>query len=180
MDRARPAAPLAFLGPAGLAATFTITLAIAVAACGEPASSGAVQSVGASPPAATPDDVATPTVDPNAPGQSEVEGWGAIWDALAPSYPVFEGAEPADPEAGPVSAAYTVPNVTAAPRDIAQFYLDALDEAGYGTLLDGPLEDGSFTVWSSNGAGCDSLVTVLPRGEESLITVLFGAGCAFV
>ena len=45
--------------------------------------------------------------------------------------------------------------------------------------MDGPLEDGSFTVWSASGYGCDSLVTILPRGEESLITVLFGAGCPF-
>jgi hypothetical protein len=174
MDRVRPAAHLAFLGAVGLAVT------LALAACGGPASSGADETPGTSAPTATPGDEATPTVDPNAPGQSEVEGWGPIWDALAPSYPVFEGAVPTDPEAGPVSAAFTVPNVTAAPRDIAQFYAEALDEAGYGTGLDGPLEDGSFTVWSSDAAGCDSLVTVLPRGEESLITILFGAGCAFV
>ena len=175
MDRVRPAAYFAFLAPVGLA----IALVFALAACGGPASSGADQSPTASPPAVTPDDQATPSLDPNLPGQSEVEGWGPIWDELAPSYPVFDGAVPTEPEAGPVSAAYTVPNVTAAPRDIAQFYLDALDEAGYGTGMDGPLEDGSFTVWSASGYGCDSLVTILPRGEESLITVLFGAGCPF-
>jgi len=110
--------------------------------------------------------------------QSET-GWGRIWDAVPSSFHVPEGAQPAEPETGPVSAAYTVPRTAAAPRAIAEQYRDALDDVGYGTGLDGPLEDGSFTVWSSNAYGCDTLTTVLPRGDESLVTVLYGAGCPF-
>jgi hypothetical protein len=159
-------------------------LAIGLAACTSGArSSPTPTSAAPSPtfemPGETSEDTAPPSLDPSLPGQSEVDGWGTIWNALPPSYPVFQGATEADAGAGPVSAAYTVANVDAPARDIAQFYLDALDAAGLGTGLDGPLEDGSYTVWSSSGYGCDSLVTVLPRGDESLITVLYGAGCPF-
>jgi len=79
-----------------------------------------------------------------------------------------------------VSGAFTVANSAADARAVADFYLAGLDALGYGTGLDGPLEDGSYVVWASNGFGCDAQVTVLPRGEESLVTVLYGAGCPFV
>jgi hypothetical protein len=178
------------VGPDSRADSRALALAViaglifALAACGTgPGSSPTSASAAASPtfemPGETAEDTTPPSLDPSLPGQSEVEGRGSIWDALPPSYPVFESASEADADAGPVSAAYAVANVDAAARDIAQFYLDALDEAGFGTGLDGPLEDGSYTVWSSNGYGCDSLVTILPRGDESLITVLFGTGCPF-
>jgi hypothetical protein len=51
--------------------------------------------------------------------------------------------------------------------------------SGLGRGLDGPLEDGSFTAWASSGYGCDVLVTALPRGNESYVTVLYGSGCPF-
>ena len=123
--------------------------------------------------------VASESIDPNLPPQSDTE-WGPIWNSLPPSFPVFTGAEVADADQGPVSGAFTVATDLAAPLAIAEFYRDALEELGLGgTGLDGPLEDGSYTVWSSNGDTCESLVTILPRGPESLITVLYGAGCAF-
>ena len=159
-------------------------LVLGLAACTTGAGSSATPTTAAASPTfempgETAEDTTSPSLDPRLPGQSDVDGWGPIWDALPPSYPVFAGAKEADAGRGPVSAAYTVANVDAPARDIAQFYLDALDATGLGTGLDGPLEDGSFTVWSSTGYGCDSLVTVLPRGTESLITVLYGAGCPF-
>ena len=159
-------------------------LAIGLAACGTGTASPSVPaSAAASPtfeiPGETAEDTSPPSLDPNLPGQTDVTGWGPIWDALPPSYPVFANATEVDASSGPVSAAFTVKNVDAPSRDIAQFYLDKLDEAGFGTGLDGPLEDGSYTVWSDSGYGCTSLVTVLPRGAESLITVLYGAGCPF-
>jgi hypothetical protein len=177
MERVGPATRAAALG-------LTVALVLSLAACGAGSSSlPASPSPTASPPVELPgetaEDTSPPSLDPSLPGQSEVDGWGAIWDALPPSYPVFDGAVEAEAAAGPVSGAFTIANVDAAPRDIAQFYADALDEAGYGTGLDGPLEDGSYTVWSSDGYGCSSLVTILPRGDESLITVLFGTGCPF-
>jgi hypothetical protein len=123
---------------------------------------------------------AAPSVAPTSelPSQSET-GWGLIWDAVPDSFPVPAGAEPADPSEGPVSAAWTVPVTAANAPELAGFYQSALDEIGLGTGIDGPLEDGSYTVWSSNGGGCDTLTTILPRGDESLVTVLYGAGCRF-
>jgi hypothetical protein len=171
MDRTRSAAALALL-------------ALVVGACGF----GPGEASNASPdeslvatiaPVRTDRPIETETFDPGLPGQSESE-WGPIWNAIPPSYPVPEGAVPAEADHGPVSAAYTVATNLAAPRAIAVFYRDALEEDGFGGAgLDGPLEDGSFTVWSSNGYGCNSLVTVLPRGQESFITVLFSALCRF-
>jgi hypothetical protein len=123
--------------------------------------------------------VETESLPPDLPGQSDT-AWGPIWDDVPPAYPVPDGAEPADADQGPVSAAYTVPSAVATPRALADYYAAALDEGGYGgTGIDGPLDDGSLTVWSTSGYGCDSLVTILPRGKESLVTVLFGALCRF-
>ena len=119
------------------------------------------------------DSIASPAV-----GQSDTE-WGTIWDALPSSFPVPDGAKVADAPSGPVSGAYTVPKAKSTAAEIAAFFRDELDSIGFGTGLDGPLEDGSYTVWSSNGEGCETLTTVLPRGDESLVTVLYGAGCAF-
>lgn len=169
------------LGP--IAATLTL-VSLLVGACGFGPGETADGSPGASQPAASPaPETDAPTVvesiDPNLPPQSDTE-WGRIWSSLPPSYPVFAGAEPADADQGPVSGAFTVSTDLAAPLAIAEFYRDQLEEQGFGgTGLDGPLEDGSYTVWSSNSYGCDSLVTVLPRGSESLITILYGAGCDF-
>lgn len=184
MERIVPGTRTTPLGPAaGRTLPFALALAFALAACGGgPGGSTPGPSSAASPtfemPGETAEDTNPPSRDPSLPGQSDAE-WGPIWDALPPSYPVFGGAVPAEAESGPVSAAYTVANVDADPREIAQFYADALDDAGLATGLDGPLEDGRYTVWSSSGYGCDSLVTILPRGDESLITVLFGTGCPF-
>jgi hypothetical protein len=115
---------------------------------------------------------------PELPSQSE-SVWGVIWDAVPDSFPVPVDAAVADPQRGPVSGAWTVPVADVSAPELAGYYRDALDENGWGTGVDGPLEDGSYTVWSSNGYGCETLTTILPRGDESLITVLFGAGCPF-
>jgi hypothetical protein len=158
-------------------------IALLVGACGT-----GLEGPGGSPDASGPVPTRAPDTDqpveteslaPNLPGQSDTD-WGPIWDDVPPAYPVPEGAKPAEAANGPVSAAYTVASSIATPRALAEFYAGALDEGGYGgTGIDGPLEDGSLTVWSTSGYGCDSLVTILPRGQESLITVLFGALCTF-
>lgn len=158
-------------------------VSILVGACGfgpDTVGSGAPSSLPVeTAPAETDAPTATETLDPSLPAQSDTD-WGPIWNAIPPSYPAPAGAQVADAADGPVSGAYTVRASVLAPRAIAEFYETALDEAGFGgTGIDGPLEDGSFTVWSSTGYGCDSLVTILPRGSESLITVLYGAGCEF-
>lgn len=162
--------------------TLATLMALTLAACGTgPEGPGTSESPGASVPAATPDVTPAATEAPATPlpmTQSESE-WGPIWDGLPSTYPVPVGAEPAEADTGPVSAAYTVTDAQATPRAIADFYQAALEDRGYATGLDGPLEDGALTVWSTNGYGCDSVVTIRPRGDESLITVLYGTGCRF-
>lgn len=122
----------------------------------------------------TPEPASPPPVD-----QLETD-WGPIWARVPEAFPVPPGAEPAEADTT-VSAAWTVPATTQpAARAVAQFYLDQFSAAGLGGGLDGPLEDGSYTAWASNGYGCDILVTAQRRGdEETFATVLFGAGCPF-
>lgn len=115
---------------------------------------------------------------PQLPSQSET-AWGPIWDEVPDSFPVPIDAAVAEPESGPVSGAWRVPVADVSPPDLVRFYRDAIDELGWTPIPDGPLEDGSYTVYSSNGYGCETLTTILPRGDESLVTILFGAGCPF-
>jgi hypothetical protein len=158
-------------------------IALLLGACGlgpgETSGSSAGPSLVATRGPETDQPVETESLAPDLPGQS-VTDWGPIWDNVPAAYPVPDGAKPADADHGPVSAAYTVPFAVMTPKALADYYAKALDEAGYGgTGIDGPLEDGSFSVWSTSGYGCDSLVTILPRGQESLVTVLLGALCTF-
>lgn len=132
--------------------------------------------------------VALPTIDIEQPGLTPGTGqtdtaWGPIWNGVPPEFPPPPGSQPAEagPGTGPVSGAWTVP-VGGLPNAgaVAQFYVDEFARVGYGGSRDGPLEDGSHTAWASNGYGCDILVTAAPRGsDETLATVLYGAGCPF-
>jgi hypothetical protein len=184
---AAPSTPPRFRGAQGirglLLAAIVAAAPVVVAACGsEPGPTVAATSTASIPTATTgaatesPPDV---TPDPNLPPQADT-GWGTIWTALPPSFPEFPDAQTADPATGPVSGAFTVANSAADAKAVADFYLAGLDALGYGTGVDGPLEDGSYAVWASNGFGCDAQVTILPRGDESLVTALYGAGCPFV
>jgi hypothetical protein len=121
-----------------------------------------------------------PTVDETqvVPGQSD-SAWGRIWNAVPDSFPVPIDAAEADPAHGPVSGAWTVPVADVSAPDLVRFYRDAIDELGWAPIIDGPLEDGSYTVYTTDAYGCETLTTILPRGDESLVTVLFGAGCPF-
>ena len=117
-------------------------------------------------------------ISPQPAGTSDT-AFGPIWNELPDSFPVPTGAAEADAPQGPVSGAWTVPVADMSAPDLVGFYRNAIDELGWSPIVDGPLEDGSYTVYSSDGYGCETLTTILPRGDESLITVLFGAGCPF-
>ena len=158
-------------------------LAVALAAC-NPSGNLPTATVGTAAPT-TPSPRPQPTLDIEQPGltpgvgQTDTE-WGPIWEDVPAGFPAPPGGQPAEADTGPVSAAWTVPAAALPnPRAVAQRYVDAFAAAGYGGGRDGPLEDGSYTAWASNGYGCDILVTALPRGEETLATVLYGAGCPF-
>lgn len=175
MDRRRAWARAAL---AALAALVAIAI---VAGCTSPLETA---TDGPRPGAPTPTPLA-PTIDVEQPGQTPSAGqvdadWGPIWATLPAGFPVHPLAEPAEAVEGPVTAAYTIPGTPGGePRDIVDFYDQQLSAAGYGGLVDGPLEDGSYAAWGSNGYGCDILVTALPRGDETYVTVLYGAGCPF-
>lgn len=152
-----------------------------VAACTSPVASPPL----ASPPPPSPT-YAAPSLDIEQPGRTASTGqtdtdWGPIWDKVPAKFPVPPLAEPAAADAGPVSAAFAIKRSgTRDPRAVAQFYTEAFSHAGYGGARDGPLEDGSYTAWASDGYGCDILVRAVPRGDrEILATVLYGAGCPF-
>lgn len=166
-----PAAPLRALAAILLAAPL-------LAACSAPATQApsAAPTGGPTTGVSAPPESTDPT--PQLPSQSET-AWFRIWDAIPDSFPEPVDAAIADPQSGPVSAAWTVPVTAVSAPQLAGFYRDAIDELGWAPIVDGPLEDGSYTVYSSSGYGCETLTTILPRGDESLVTVLFGAGCPF-
>lgn len=149
-----------------------------LAACSAPATQApsAIPTGGPTTDASAAPESVEPT--PQLPSQSET-AWFRIWDAIPDSFPEPVDAAVADPGSGPVSAAWTVPVTAVSAPELAGFYRDAIDELGWAPIVDGPLEDGSYTVYSSSGYGCETLTTILPRGDESLVTVLFGAGCPF-
>ena len=137
--------------------------------------------VGTVPPATGPV-IPSPSPEPATPlpvDQVDTD-WGPIWVRVPEAFPVPPGAEPAEADTT-VSGAWTVPaSGQPATRVVARFYADRFSEAGLGGGLDGPLEDGSYSVWASNGYGCDIVVTAQRRGDdETFATVLFGAGCPF-
>jgi hypothetical protein len=125
----------------------------------------------------TPSPAASPTPEPTRPGQTDT-AWGLIWDGLPQGFPAYPGARPTDTGGGPATAVLDVG--TAAPATVAAFYKSALEDAGYSTDgLTGPLEDGSWSLDSSGDAGCQIQVTVAPMGTSTIVTILFGAYCAF-
>jgi len=130
------------------------------------------------PPAGSSSSPAPSETPPPPPPQSDT-AWGRIWDGVPYWFPVPIDADEADPQQGPVSGAWAVPSAKLSAPALAGYYRKAFDDLGWTASVDGPLEDGSFTVSSSTASGCNTLTTILPRGDESLITVLFGAGCPF-
>lgn len=131
-------------------------------------------------PTAAPVVTPEPTIEaiPTSPGQSQT-AWGPIWNTVPDSFPVPIDAAEADPPQGPVSGAWSVPKADVSPVALAGFYRDALIENGWLANVDGPLEDGSYTIASIAAGNCKTLTTITPRGSESLVTVLFGASCIF-
>jgi hypothetical protein len=189
-ERMRPEAR-----PNSLAAAL---LTIAIAGCGGSAATAKPSPAdgGSGAPATSPTTVAavtrvpteapTPTSVPGAasampPAATEVAttetDWGTILDSVPGSFPVFPGADAADVIEGPASGAWTTP---AAVDDVAAWYRSALEALGLRTVaLSDPLENGS-RVLDSRGdlPECRVQTTFRPEGGSTMITVLYGAGCA--
>jgi hypothetical protein len=162
-----------------------LLLALAPIACSSPATPAPTLPAGAtSVPTAGPTIVPVitpaPTLEviPTSPGQAQTS-WGTIWNDVPDWFPVPIDAATADPDHGPVSGAWSVPVADVPALALAGFYRDALTEDGWAVNVDGPLEDGSYTIASTSAGGCQALTTILPRGGESIVTVLYGAACPF-
>ncbi len=102
--------------------------------------------------------------------------WGAILDALPEGFPVYPGAEPADPPPQPVSAAF---ETSAGADQVATWYRDAMTADGFASVdLSDALEDGSRVLdVQTDLPECRIQVTFRPLGGSTMITVLYGAGC---
>ena len=134
-------------------------------------------------PTSAPGPTHLPTIDVEQPGHTAGPGqvdtdWGPVWATLPDGFPIPPGAEEAAADAV-VSGAFTVP-VSSLPdaRRVASFYADAFAAEGFGGGLDGPLEDGGYAAWASNGYGCDMVAEAVSRDPgETYVTVLYGAQC---
>lgn len=118
------------------------------------------------------------------PGKAET-AWGAIWSGVPPWFPLPVGASPVEVGPDPVSGAFEVPGSSGDARAIAEFYRAALEAASMPltATVDGPLEDGSFTVDAisgTDGPPCSMQVRSAPLGDMTRLTILYGAGCEYV
>lgn len=173
---------------AALTSSVALGLALVLAACGSsatPASSassgpGASASLSPSPgpsqaPTIGPSQVASPSVAPSpSVGATETE-WGTIWDAVPPTFPIYDGATPVEPNE-PASLAYDV-DVPAA--TVTTDLQAELETVGFSTIaLSGPFEDGSMVIDSAGDPpGCEVQTTIAPLGATTRVTVLYGVDC---
>ncbi|HXI45313.1 MAG TPA: hypothetical protein VNH13_03350 [Candidatus Acidoferrales bacterium] len=167
-----------------LLAGTVIPILLAVAACGPGATTvlptptaTAAQSL---PPAPTPTPVPGPSATPagTPPAQTDT-AWGRIWEGLPAGFPAFPGAEPTETGAGPASATLDIPTSAGTITDVVSFYRSALETAGYSVSVDGPLENGGYTIDATGAAGCAAQVSAEPLGSSLTVTVLYGAACPF-
>ncbi|OGO55185.1 MAG: hypothetical protein A2V84_01685 [Chloroflexi bacterium RBG_16_70_13] len=167
-------------GRRNLIAGAVLAAALGASACttiADPSPTGSPAAATASSgPTSVPTDVdATPR--PTAPSQTDT-GWGRIWDALPETFPEFAGASPAETGEGPASAILDVGAVE--PAEVADYYQESLESAGFAVTSTGPYEDGSFQIEATAPpGGCAARITIEPLGGVTLITVLYGATCPF-
>jgi hypothetical protein len=170
-----------------------LAVALAVGACtGSPAATPGASSVvsaaptvasaaarTAEPGASTPASGSTATSAPDAtPVSTTQTPWGRILDTVPATFPVFPDATVADtPPGGAVSGAWVS---KASVSEVATWYRDALRAASFAKVdVGSPLEDGSRVVdVQGDLPECKAQVTVKPQGDATMISVLFGAGCA--
>lgn len=111
-------------------------------------------------------------------GSFTITEWGAILDAVPADFPVFPDARPAEALDEPASGFWLAE--AAAVDNVATWYRDALEAAGYTTQdLSSPLEDGSRVLDTvSDLPECRIQTTFRPVDGSTIIKVLYGAGCA--
>ncbi len=111
-------------------------------------------------------------------GGTTVIDWGTILDAVPEDFPVYAGASPTDSVDGPSSGAWFAEGVGV--DEVATWYRDRLEAMGFTTQdLSSPLEDGSRVLDTvSDVPECRVQTTFRPVDGSTMITVLYGAGCA--
>ena len=109
-------------------------------------------------------------------GQTDTD-WGRIWDELPEAFPVFPGATPAEDAAiEPASATFALEGGDA--RAVATWMQTELERAAYRTeALNGPFEDGSFTLDLVGTDECRIEVAIGPLGGLTRVSVWYGAAC---
>lgn len=92
-------------------------------------------------------------------------------------FPLFPGATPADDATGePASARFAVEGGD--PLAIAEWMQDALETATFSTeALNGPGEDGGYVIESVGEGSCRIQTTIVPLGDTTFVSVLYGADC---
>jgi len=103
--------------------------------------------------------------------------WGAILDEIPGEWPAFPGAEPVESDEGPASGAWLAADGV---NPVARWYRDTLEADGF-TIdnLSSPLEDGTRILdVVTDLPECRIQVTFRPVEGSTMITVLYGAGCA--
>lgn len=114
---------------------------------------------------------------PTPPGQTNTD-WGRIWDSLPAGFPVYPAAHPTETGVGPATAILDAGSAPAA--EVASFYQTAMTGIGLDIVSkDGPREDGSYDLLAGDGASCAVEITAAPQGTSTIVTILYGAGCAF-
>jgi hypothetical protein len=176
--------------PSPRAIVLAVAFASLLGACGDVAPSATAPGSPSTPGTATPgltpvptpaatDAPTAPVTDPPEPtpggGTTETE-WGTIVDVVPETFPVIPGASPLEILDEPASGAW----MTAAGVDeAASWYAETMTGAGYAVDLGSTLEDGSRVLDARTDLPeCRIQAVFRPAGESTIITVLYGAGCA--
>jgi hypothetical protein len=165
-----------------LTALVAIGLALLVVGCGlsTEASAPPTTSTGAgTSPSLTPvpGGPASAAASPSVPATTNVEGFGAIFDGLPPSFPQLPGQEPADVGTGPTSGSFAA---STNPQAASEVIRRGLVAQGWSVDIGSPLEDGSIVLDATGpGVGCKTEVRLTPQSGSVIMSVLYGASCPF-
>ena len=112
---------------------------------------------------------------PSAAGTTSTD-FGAIRDAVPPTFPLPPDLQPADLPDGAFSGTYSTPTASGA---VATAISAGLEFAGWTAVTtSGPTEAGEVTIDATGtAAGCRTRVTVGPLGGLTVVKVLYGATC---
>lgn len=178
--RARRRTPIVIAG-AAMAVLTAVVLSACTSAAATPAPTAAPTAAIATPVVATP----APTVAPSpteaaaasgSPAGTTPTDFGAIRDAVPPSFPLPPDLQAADLPDGAFSGTYTTPTASGA---VATAIAAGLEFTGWTAVTtSGPTEAGEVTIDATGpGTGCRTRVTVGTLGGLTVVKVLYGATC---